>query len=327
MDKVKNSNKKWSKFGGSRKKRLGLKSSKIGGRRRTKRLSLKMKNKTCPLQNKCAPGAHPNPKTCSCLSREALIKIATEWNNNNTDKINFKPKSTTVYLWDQINDKMKDKCNNEWCWVQQEFVKRIDNEDIKNSYKPIMPKSWKSNRFEWLNTDDIENVMSQYEQAHPDFIFIGPVPIDFDKPYGIGHCVVDELCKVNLAKLYKSGYRKLGIVFNLDPHDKPGSHWVCMFCDMKKNKGLYYFDSYGMQPPKEVDILMKRLQNQAKLFNMKLKIRVNNVRHQYKNSECGVYCLFFITELLKGHRFAALIKSPILDETMNNKRKYFFNET
>lgn len=326
MRKDKNSNKKNSKVGGTRKKNLGSRMSKNSGRHRTKRLSFKMKTKTCPLQNKCAPGANPNRKTCSCLSRKALVKIATEWNNNNSDKINFKPKSTTVYIWEQINQKMKGKCNNEWCWVQQEFVRRIDNEDINNAYKPVMPKSWKSNRFEWLKTDDIENVMSQYEQAHSDFVFIGPVPIDFDKPYGIGHCIVDELCKINLAKLYKDGYRKLGVVFNLDAHDKPGSHWVCMFCDMKNNKGIYYFDSYGMQPPNEVDVLMKRLQNQANLLNMKLKIRVNNVRHQYKNSECGVYCLFFITELLKGHRFPALIKSPILDETMNNKRKQFFNE-
>lgn len=283
-------------------------------------------SKTCPTRIKCAPGNIPNPKTCSCLSRKSLLKIASEWNAVNENKIKHKPKSTSVYLWKQINLRLKDKCKNEWCWIQQEFVKKLNSDMINNSYRPVMPKEWKHNKYEWLKTNDIENVMDQYEEAHSDFTFIGPVPIDFDKPYGIGQCVVNELCRVDLKKLKLKGYTKLGVVFNLDPHDKPGSHWVAMFCDTI-GKGIYYFDSYGMRPPKEVDVLMKRLQKQGSEMGIKMKIKVNNVRHQYKNSECGVYSLFFITELLKGKKFNTLIKSPIMDETMNNKRKFFFIET
>ena len=279
---------------------------------------------TC--SNKCAPGTKPNPSTCSCLSKESLLKIANQWNQNHPDnKIKIKKSSSTTYLWNQIHDKMKDRCKSEWCWIQQEFIKRLNSDDINNSYRPSMPSTWKDNKYEWLKTDDIENVMDQYEEAYNDFYFIGPVPIDFDKPYGIGHCVVDELCKINLSKVYDDGYRKIGVVFNLDPHDKPGSHWVSMFCDLKK-KGIYYFDSYGMKPPEEVETLMVRLKNQAKLLNLDMKIKRNDVRHQYKNSECGVYCLFFITELLKGRKFEHLIKSPVLDESMNSKRKFFFVE-
>jgi len=278
------------------------------------------------MSNKCAPGTIPNPKTCSCLSRKSLVKIVSEWNNSNSsNKINNKPKSTSLYLWKQINIRLKDKCKDEWCWIQQEFVKKLNSDAINNSYRPGMPKSWKKNKYEWLRTDDIENVMDQYEEAYPDFIFIGPVPIDFDKPYGIGHCVVDELCKINLLKLKKKGYSKLGVVFNLDPHDKPGSHWVSMFCDTKA-KGIYYFDSYGMEPPTEIDILMKRLQSQGLSMNINMKLKNNTVRHQYKNSECGVYTLFFITELVQGNKFNNVIKSPIFDEEMNAKRKSFFIE-
>ena len=43
----------------------------------------------------------------------------------------------------------------------------------------------------------------------------------------------------------------MGIVFNLDPHDKPGSHWVSMYVDLN-NGGIYYFDSYGYKPLKEI---------------------------------------------------------------------------
>jgi hypothetical protein len=297
--------------------------SKTRSSRKKKQTSKKaITNSTC--SNKCAPGTKPNPKTCSCLSKDSLLKIAGHWNGKNQDnKINYSSKSSPAKLWSSINEKMKDRCKSEWCWVQQEFVQRMKSDDINNAHRPSMPKSWEQNKYEWLKTEDIENVMDQYEEAHPDFYFIGPVPIDFDKPYGIGHCVVDELCKLNLTKVHSKGYRKIGIVFNLDPHDKPGSHWVSMFCDLK-GKGIYYFDSYGMKPPNEIDMLMKRLQNQAKLLDINMKIKSNNVRHQYRNSECGVYCLFFITQLLKGNKFHKLIKSPIMDETMNKKRSFFF---
>ena len=43
-----------------------------------------------------------------------------------------------------------------------------------------MPLKWKENKNEWLNTLDIEAVMKQYEKKYNNFIFIGPVPIDFD---------------------------------------------------------------------------------------------------------------------------------------------------
>lgn len=293
-------------------------------KKKSNKKTLKKHSKRC-VNMKCSPGIDPDPKTCSCLSRKSLVKIVEVWNQEHDDKIKLNKTASSSSLWKQINGKMKHKCQDEWCWIQQEFIKRLNNEDIQNAYRPTMPKSWHQNKYEWLKTDDIENVMDQYEEAHPDFYFIGPVPIDFDKPYGIGHCVVDELCKINLTEVYDEGYRKIGIVFNLDPHDKPGSHWVSMYCQLKgKNKGIFYFDSYGIKPPNEVETLMKRLQNQGNLLNLNLKIKVNNVRHQYKNSECGVYSIFFITELLGGTSFNKLIKSPILDEKMNRKRSYYF---
>ena len=79
----------------------------------------------------------------------------------------------------------------------------------------------------WLNTIDIGNVLNQYHQKYPDFEFIGPVPLDFDKKL-TGHCVVDELCKLSMANLYRKNKKKIRNSFNLDPHDKPGSHWVSM---------------------------------------------------------------------------------------------------
>lgn len=306
-------------------KRKTRKKSKV---RKIKKVT-KPKN-SCPMINKCAPhireeykesGKCPN----TCFDREALLKISNAWNQDNPQnpiKI-YKTISNTI-LKNNIDAKLRDKCKDEWCWIQQEFIKRLgDDEILRDTFIPTMPDKWYQHKTEWLNTLDIDSVLSQYEIKHPDFIFIGPVPIDFDEKDNFGSCIADELCKINLKELSDDDIRKIGVVFNLDPHDKPGSHWVAMFCDMNQ-EGIYYWDSYGYQAPRQVKKLMKRLKKQGQDLNIDFKIKENDVRHQYKNSECGVYCINFIVNLLEGKPFEQYIKKRIPDDTMNNMRKKYF---
>ena len=211
--------------------------------------------------------------------------------------------------------------------MKQDFIKdsSLSRELLKN-FKPIMPKKWKSNPLEWLNTLDIKYVMDQYEITYPEFKFIGPVPMDFDTKLGFGQCVVDELCKVKLDNLIKNGDTKLGVIFNLDKHTESGSHWVAMYCDVKKGY-VGYWDSYGVKPDKEVVVLMDKLKTQAKNLGHTLDIKINKTRHQYKNSECGVYCIYFITSLLEGKNFEEVVEKIISDDDMNYKRNEFYNKS
>ena len=143
----------------------------------------------------------------SCFTIEALRKIATKWNETHPQmKIEFSTITTGKTLWNAINNVMKYKCDNEVCWLKQDFIKDnyLQKELLKN-FKPFMPKSWSENPREWLNTIDIRDVMNQYEIKYPSFEFIGPVPMDFDTKVGFGECVVDELCKINLEHLKKKG--------------------------------------------------------------------------------------------------------------------------
>ena len=261
----------------------------------------------------------------SCFSIESLRNIADKWNNANpTNKIKYTTKTGGKQLWSLINAKMSDQCTNEYCWVKQEFIKNspLARQLIKN-FKPIMPKSWSQNKYEWLDTLNIRDVMNQYEIKYSDFEFIGPVPMDFDTVLGFGQCVVNELCKVDLAKLVKLGKMKLGIVFNLDKHTQSGSHWVAMFLNYDIGD-IYYWDSYGSQPTVEVVELMNRLKNQAANISKTLNIKINKIRHQYKNSECGVYCIYFITSLLAGKKFEDVTRNIVNDDKMNAKRGEFF---
>ena len=61
----------------------------------------------------------------------------------------------------------------------------------------------------WLSTLDIQSVLKQFEKKYTDFIFLGAVPADFDLKDSMGKCIVHEMCKLNLEKLYKRGIRKV----------------------------------------------------------------------------------------------------------------------
>jgi hypothetical protein len=274
-----------------------------------------------------------NNNKISCFDFDALVKIAIGWNkdhNKQKDKItipkvdNYKNKNK---LWNNIDKKLRGTCTTEWCWIEQEFVRKVGNKELEGMFRPKMPRSWKKNKYEWLSSIDIDAVMKQYEEKYSDFKFIGPVPIDFDYQYEFGKCIVNELCNIKLKNLKKNGLTKVGIIFNLDPHDKPGSHWVAMYMDLNKNF-VYYFDSYGSSPPSQVQVLIERLQEQADELGFELKYDYCKTRHQYKHSECGVYSIYFIVQLLENKKtFREIEQSRIADEYVNSKRKYYFLKT
>lgn len=293
---------------------------------KTKKKNTKFSKKKLP--GFCGPHVEDNNKRLnnSCFDRDALIKIATSWNQHNSDNtIKFSKSTSSKNLYQMINDKMKDRCNKEFCWVKQDFIKdKVKDEEELQVFKPERPDSWQKNEREWLNTLDIRAVMDQYENKFNDFIFIGPVPIDFDEKISFGQCVVDELCNINLKKLNTDGVNRLGIIFNLDKHTQSGSHWVAMFCSIPK-KEICYWDSYGMRPPREVTKLMNKFKKQGKNMNLNMKIKINDHRHQFKGSECGVYCINFIVNLLEGKTFNYITKKIIDDDKMWKKRKTYFN--
>ena len=97
-----------------------------------------------------------------------------------------------------------------------------------------------------------------------------------------------------------------------------------MYLDLKK-KNVYYFDSYGTAPPNEVDVLIKRIQEQGTELGMDIKYAYNQTRHQYQNSECGVYSMYFIIQLLEGKKtFNSINSNRIKDEFVNSKRKSYY---
>jgi len=281
----------------------------------------------------CSPALHRRDGE-SCLPKEALERLRIAWNKTHS-KHKLPPSrtrknrqqasgSTDTKLWEQIRAKMRShyKCDTEYCAVKK--IKNIPEQERRSFldyFRPEKPASWDKKKTQWLDSFNIENVMNQYEKAEPNFEFIGPVPIDFDKKSGLwGKCIVDELCKLNLADMKNKGKTKIGIIYNLDPHDMPGSHWVCSFIDIDAKKA-YYFDSYGYEAPEEILRFLERCKNQGCT-----DVFFNDIRHQRKGSECGMYCLFCIICLLRGRSFYTICKNIVDDDIMNSFRDILFAE-
>ena len=293
---------------------------------KNKKVKEESKSKTKVSLKSCSPSVgSKNSKNNTCFDFEALLTIARSWNKSNPkDLIKIPSNKNSYKLWIEIDKRLKNKCDSEWCWIEQEFLKKLGSKEFKGIFRPKMPKSWKANKYEWLSTVDIESVMKQYEDKYKDFKFIGPVPIDFDYEYTVGQCIVNELCKLNLKKLMDNKITKVGVIFNLDPHDKSGSHWNALYLDLGIKK-VYFFDSYASEPTKEVKALIERIQTQGKELGLDIEYKYNQTRQQYKNSECGVYSIYFITQLLEGKKtFSDIEKASLPDDYINTKRNDFY---
>jgi len=287
----------------------------------------------------CSPAVDgKTPVKGSCFPAEVLQKLKTSYNQHHTHHAIHATDPQDV--WKELKERMS-VCTKEDCWLDviqsPAERKKLD----KHLFAPDHPKEWIKNPNEWLTNYDILAVLQQYEKTDPSFRFIGPTPIDFDeRPTKMdGQCVWEDLCNLDIRKMLDSKKTNLGIIFNLDKHDGPGSHWVSLFVNLKDNY-VFYMDSGGAKIPKEIDNLVKRIQDQALKINphQPMKFYQNHpMEHQMGNTECGIYSLFFIITMLTGeiekgqistikqkHDF--FTKKRIPDKYIEKFRQVYFNQ-
>lgn len=284
-------------------------------------IKIKKKNKSFK-KLKCAPG--PNKELdFTCYSKKSLIKMRNLWNTRHPDS---KIKSCNAReIWNKLKVYMNDMCNIESCWLKQKFIQSdLDKELLNYTFAPKAPTEWKRNPQEWLSSLDIISVMKQYEYKFPCFDFIGPSPINYDTHVKYGECVWKELCEFELYNMIQKGKNKIGVIFNLDPHYKNGSHWVALFINIKKGR-IYFFDSYGLDPHKQIQKFIDTVKRQGKSLNIYFKQENNKTRHQFSNSECGMYSLYFIIQMLYDTPFEEFEKQRVSDSKMIELRKEYFN--
>ena len=200
--------------------------------------------------------------------------------------------------------------------------------ELLESFAPESPDHWKKNPNDWLSSVDINKVMKQYEKKYKCFEFMGPSPIDYDAHELFGECVWEELCHFNLEEQIKKGKTKIGVIFNTDPHYKNGSHWISLFINIKK-KNIFFFDSAGDEIPKNIMKFVNNVIEQGKQLKKPIHFSFDQnypVEHQYGNTECGIYSLFFIVHMLQDKITGHYLKTHVLkDKYMEKFRKIYYN--
>ena len=282
------------------------------------------------IKDRCGP--NPRRKNGeSCYTDATLVKMRDLWNvRQSFGKITSDdPKQ----IWKELKENLQHSCNRESCWIKSELLggtHQLTEEEkrlVQNSFAPRAPSKWKSYPKTWLSSSDISSVMRQYEYFYPSFDFIGPAPLNFDHHLYNNKCVWEDLCQFDVYEQLEENKKKIGIVLNTDYHDEPGQHWIALYIDLTENY-IMYFDSTGNKPPSEVTHFIRRVRKDSKRNGIPLKLYINKTKHQTKNTECGMYVMFFIIELLTGRKEPKDFMSSRMhdEEAFKLRDKYYRHE-
>ena len=186
---------------------------------------------------------------------------------------------------------------------------------IEQYFLPRGPRDMINGKWPWLSNHDIDTVLNRLVVCYPDFQNIGFQMIDF-KTHG-------TLYNYQFAEQLKKDKKRFGVVINTDVSSGNGIHWFCMFYDFSSSDvlNIEFFNSSGRGPTKEIQELINKLSGEYKV-----KTYINRTAHQKKDSECGVYALFYIWARLKNISIDKLFNHIIKDEQMEQFRKYLFRK-
>ena len=246
----------------------------------------------------------------SCLTTKQLSKIAKIINPSYIETNRFKIKK---YIDEQLHLTNKP----EYLILGLKIMNKLSSSEqqiIKQSYKPFGPID-----YTWLSNFDILDIFSRYEIDHKDFKFLDATYNDF-LYYPSSNIYQD--CK--FLDIYKDK-QKFGMVINQDCHNLGGSHWVALYFD--RNGNIYYYDSVGRPPKKNVKDFIQLLQKYFKDKGINAVIKINNIEHQFGNSECGIYSTVFLIRLIEGEENVDDIFNMVVkDDTIHKFRRFLFNE-
>lgn len=301
-------------------RRFSPKAKSASGSRFTRRVSQHKTKRQIPTPgpSQCHPRVGEKRPAYGCLPPEVLQKAASQ--------TGVPLESNPTLLRRALEKHLNVNPEQEMSFLNALPFPSSEKEELAKTYlRPIQPTKWKDDPDMWLDSLNIESVMKQYEEAFDEFEFMGPFPIDFAAPdpyIGSGEkkCLIREICGLRMEQALQQGTKSIGIIYNLDPHFKDGSHWVANYIDIPNHK-CYYFDSYGYEPPKQIAIFMKWLTTQ----DPKMKLMYNARRFQHLGSECGMYSMYFIIRMLAGDQFRPFCKRQPRDSVMLDFRDWMFS--
>lgn len=257
----------------------------------------------------------------SCFSTDSLVRIAKTYNRIHPDSpscipeeiINaashkkVKPAERSA-LVKAVRIAFLDQCSrgllphhHDSCILQTNTGSKIAkklSESERNAPPPPAPKNDLLTSKAW-NTFEVNTAMEHIERKYPHFTFLETTPLDFALTDEVGRCAVSELCKFDIRLIVRRGKTAFGVVFNTHTHEKPGGHWICMFCCLLTGRACYY-DSYGFMPEKDIADFMRSIASQySKLYGRDMRLLYNDYPNQKGGIECGTFCIVFLDLMSK----------------------------
>jgi len=112
-------------------------------------------------------------------------------------------------------------------------------------------------------------------------------------------------CRMRDELKGKINYKECGIV-NLESSEEQGSHWICYY---KDGNNKYVFDSYGADPPLELQKYLSGKSNPKDIicFSTYDGKYPDQPLQSFNSKICGELCLIVLWLLDRGYSFSKII--------------------
>lgn len=269
-----------------------------------------------------------------CATTEELVnlenvfkpsnRVLSRRNNLNQKKINgiiniIEPNekigdTTRNKVVGEIRELTYNDCNGNIVCAFKKAGNHSNLKNIEDNIRPPPPEHYKG----WLSDLDIRRVMKSVKRLYDDFDFIGPDASDWDK-------YDSQLKLYDFEKAYNNKIRRIGIIFNLDVHTGPGTHWVAMMIDVNRPPTVGYYNSFGIVPPSSIKRFISKISKIIKkLIGEKVTLYINRTKQQHENRECGVYSINYILRRIDNDSAEKISSGVISDDSMKKKRSVIF---
>ena len=284
-----------------------------------------MSDTTC-TKGECIIARKKNEPCSSAPVQKKLYEYLLTISDNN---LNLKPNDTSKAI--DILKKKKGVANEVKLLKDPEFIKTLSHDDKILVMKDINTKFKQQGTVHTktpLSDRQVFGVLKRWRREFPRFAISEYAMSDFDKfPH------IYNFANKSLVDCQKHGFSRFACVLNTDKTMNGGKHWVAVFAEIKEKSDcshycrIEYFDSLGHSPLESVVKWASRNINEMKQHNIKADFYYGNIKHQRKNVECGVYCLYFIRKMLEGENIKFFRCGDLIpDDKMSEFREYIFAE-
>lgn len=166
---------------------------------------------------------------------------------------------------------------------------------LKNAVKPKAPRYWTLIDDTMTHGETISEAMNSFKILYPHFEYLGTFTRRIQSPSECGTRCFDVI-----GASQKTSF---GSVMNTcdDRNNCNNGHWVCLFCDVNPSSklyGIHYYNSIGRPPSIEASEFMENIVRS--INNKKFKAHWNRDVHQYRNENCGIFCIAYLLHCASG---------------------------